>query len=175
MITLRDMIESDIDDYVRWFTVDNEWMDFDAPWEDKGSSKEEELKSWSEYYQSIKDLPKEETRWKLEIVYNNQHIGWVSYYFDLEYLDNPERIPAIGIDIPEKSVYNKGLGTEALKQFIAYLKDKGYKNFFIQTWSGNKRMLRVAEKLGFEVFFIKKNHRLVNDTFYDAITLIKRT
>ena len=32
-IILRDMIESDIDDYVRWFTTETEWSNTDAPWE----------------------------------------------------------------------------------------------------------------------------------------------
>ena len=31
-IVLRDMIESDIEDYVRWFTVEREWENWDAPW-----------------------------------------------------------------------------------------------------------------------------------------------
>ena len=32
-IILRDMIESDIEDYVRWFTTETEWSKTDAPWE----------------------------------------------------------------------------------------------------------------------------------------------
>ena len=32
-IILRDIIESDIEDYVRWFTVEREWENWDAPWE----------------------------------------------------------------------------------------------------------------------------------------------
>ena len=164
------MIESDISDYVRWFTSETEWMDYDAPWESKGSSYDEELQGWTEYYQSIKDLAKDELRWKFEIEYDGKHVGWVSAYFDLDYLENKENIPAIGIDIPEKSVYNHGVGTEALKQFIAYYKKHGYKHLFIQTWSGNKRMIRVIEKLGFSLYYTKKDFRVVNRQKYDALT-----
>ena len=32
-IILRDMIETDIEDYVRWFTAEREWEKWDAPWE----------------------------------------------------------------------------------------------------------------------------------------------
>ena len=32
-IILRDMIASDIEDYVRWFTTETEWSKADAPWE----------------------------------------------------------------------------------------------------------------------------------------------
>ena len=164
------MIESDISDYVRWFTSETEWMDYDAPWESKGSSYDEELQGWTEYYQSIKDLAKDELRWKFEIEYDGKHVGWVCAYFDLDYLDNKENIPAIGIDIPEKSVYNHGVGTEALKQFIEYYKKHGYKHLFIQTWSGNKRMIRVIEKLGFSLYYTKKDFRVVNGQKYDALT-----
>ena len=173
MIILRDMIESDIEDYVRWFTSKVEWMEYDAPWEgtENLASIEEERKSWTEYYQSIKNLPKEEIRWKYEIEYNGKHVGWVSRYFDLEYIENVDNIPAIGIDIPETDVYNKGIGTEALKMFMEYLKKAGYEHLYIQTWSGNTRMLHIAEKLGFKEFYKKKNHRTVNGKMYDAITL----
>ena len=49
-IILRDMIESDIEDYVRWFTVEREWENWDAPWEKEDTCKETERKRWMEYY-----------------------------------------------------------------------------------------------------------------------------
>ena len=172
MIILRDMIESDIADYVRWFTVDTDWMNYDAPWETNPSSYNEELNSWTEYYQSVKDLTKDEIRWKFEIEVDGHHIGWVSRYFDLEYLDNSNNIPAIGIDIPEMSYREHGIGTEVLRMFIDYLKKAGYERFYIQTWSGNKRMIRVAEKLGFSVICCKKDYRKVSNKSFDALTLM---
>ena len=42
-IILRDMIESDIEDYVRWFTVEREWENWDAPWEKEDTDAEAEL------------------------------------------------------------------------------------------------------------------------------------
>jgi len=33
MLILRDMKESDIEDYVRWFTTETEWGNWDSPWE----------------------------------------------------------------------------------------------------------------------------------------------
>ena len=58
-IILRDMIESDIEDYVRWFTTETEWSKTDAPWEPIESDAETERASWQEYYESVKDLPKD--------------------------------------------------------------------------------------------------------------------
>ena len=79
-IILRDMIESDIDDYVRWFTTETEWSNTDAPWESIESDEETERKSWREYYESVKDLADDVRRWKFEIERNGRHIGWVSSY-----------------------------------------------------------------------------------------------
>ena len=170
-IILRDMIEADILDYVRWFTEETEWMDFDAPWEECGSTPDEELKSWTEYYEAVKDLPKDVIRRKFEIESNGRHIGWVSRYTDLDYIENPDGVPAVGIDIPVVEARG-GAGTEALRLFISYLKDNGFTRVFTQTWSGNKRMLRVAEKLGFTEYARDTELRTVRGEKYDAVTLV---
>ncbi len=44
-IILRDMIESDIEDYVRWFTTETEWSNTDAPCEPIESGEETERAS----------------------------------------------------------------------------------------------------------------------------------
>lgn len=38
VVILRDFIESDIEDYVRWETVETEWKLWDAPWEHVGQA-----------------------------------------------------------------------------------------------------------------------------------------
>ena len=115
MICLRDMIPSDIEDYVRWFTTETEWMDWDAPWEWEETTEEAERKDWTEYYETVKKLPPDAPRKKFEIELDGRHVGWVSRYFDLGYLDNPEQIPAVGINIVEQNTRNHGVGTEALR------------------------------------------------------------
>ncbi len=171
MIRLRDMKESDIEDYVCWFTVETEWMDWDAPWEWEETTEEAERKDWTEYYEKVKDLPPDAPRKKFEIELDGRHVGWVSRYFDLNYLDNPEQIPAVGINVAEQNVRNHGVGTEALRQFIDYLKAYGAKCVYTQTWSGNLPMLRTAEKLGFVLYARVKALRTVRGKTYDALTL----
>ena len=92
-LVLRDMIESDIEDYVRWFTVEREWENWDAPWEKENTSTETERKRWTEYYGSVKDRPDDALRWKFEIEWNGRHIGWVSSYCideNCEWVGDPE-------------------------------------------------------------------------------------
>lgn len=172
MLILRDMKEEDIEDYVRWFTVDTEWSDaWDAPWEKFSTIESEERKSWTEYYLQVKDLTNE-FRYKFEIEVDGIHIGWVSSYYDLDYIDNVNKIIAIGIDIPEKKYRGHGYGTLALKMFIDYLFKNNKKEIFIQTWSGNLPMIKVIERLGFIEYFRKKDYRTVNNKKYDAITYL---
>ena len=170
MLLLRDMQESDIEDYVTWFTTEIEWGNWDSPWEPIETDAQTERLEWAKYFESIKDMPDDVMRWKFEIECDGIHIGWVSSYDDLEYVDNPEKIPAIGINIPCPEHRKNGNGTKALQLFIDYMKSHGHRTLFTQTWSGNTPMIRVAEKLGFHEIVRKKDFREVNGKLYDAVT-----
>ena len=176
-ILLRDMIESDIEDYVRWFTVEREWENWDAPWEKEDTDEETERKSWTEYYESVKDRPDDARRWKFEIEWNGRHIGWVSSYcIDENYewigkiKDGQTVYRAIGIDICEPDVWGKGVGTNALRAFMNYYFANGVDELYTQTWSGNVRMLRCAEKLGFLECNRNVGTREVDGQKYDGLT-----
>ena len=178
-IILRDMIESDIEDYVRWWTIETKWMNFDAPWETEASDEETERTSWREYYESVKDLSDDVRRWKFEIEWNGRHIGWVSSYMmnkNYEWISADTIQPgqtvyrAIGIDNCEPDVWGKGVGTNALRAFINYYFASGVDELYTQTWSGNVRMLRCAEKLGFVECNRYVGKREVEGMAYDALT-----
>ena len=179
-IILRDMMESDIEDYVRWFTTETEWSNTDAPWEPIGSDEETERTSWREYYESVKDLPDNMLRWKFEIEWNGRHVGWVSSYpIDENYewigeiKDGQTVYRAIGIDICEPDVWGNGIGTNALRAFMNYYFEKGVDELYTQTWSGNIRMLRCTEKLGFVECNRNVGIREVDGQKYDGLTFRK--
>lgn len=172
-IVLRDMVQSDIEDYVQWFTdtsEQNDWMYWDAPWEKEETDAETERKSWTEYYAYLQTLPTDYTRWKFEIEADGRHIGWVSAYTDLGYVANAEQIPAIGIDIPNRAFRNCGYGKKAFVLFINYFKNKGYTSLYTQTWSGNIAMVKLAQSLGFKAHTRVVDMREVNGQKYDAVT-----
>lgn len=170
MLILRDMIESDIEDYVRWFTVETEWMHWDAPWEKGKTDEEAERLFWGGYYQAFRQKPDDRVRYKFEIEADGRHIGWVSAYTGTDFYDNPEETVAIGIDIPEKQDRGNGNGTQALLQFMDYYRKLGHKRLLTQTWSGNLPMIAVAKKLGFTEVSRAVGVRTVNGKVYDALT-----
>lgn len=169
-IVLRDMIESDIEDYVRWFTVETEWGDWDAPWEPLNESADEVRARYTARCEKTKRRGSDELRWRYEIECDGKHIGWVSAYTDLGEWENPEGYPAVGITVADPADRG-GTGTEALRQFIDYLRTHGHNVIYTQTWSGNARMLRVAEKLGFREAYRKEGICEVRGKTYDALTL----
>ena len=176
-IILRDMIESDIEDYVRWFTRETEWSNTDAPWEPIKSDEKTEQIAWTKYYESVKNIPNDVCRWKFEIEWNGRHIGWVSsYHIDENYewtgeiKDGQTVYRAIGIDICEPNAWGRGVGTNALRAFMNYYFENGMDELYTQTWSGNLRMIRCAEKLDFVECNRNIGIREVNGQKYDGLT-----
>lgn len=179
-VYLRDFQESDITSRIHWETVETEWQLWDAPWETEGLTQEEkeaELESyiqlmhgWTAYFH---DLPDEKTRRTFQLcAADGTYIGWVSSYrIDDEYVYNDNgNLCAIGIDIPAVSYRGQGCATEALCLFIDYLLAHGEQALYTQTWSGNVRMIGLADKLGFTEICRKPDLRTVRGQKYDGLT-----
>ncbi len=179
-IILRDMRESDIADDIRWNTAETEWALWDAPWE-----MEEELRSFDPAAYRKKNLErlaerKPEHRMSLEIdTAEGTHIGSVSAYALDENLnwralssgeDHRAMHWSVGIDINDSAYWSGGWGSQALAAYIQYHLDAGYTNLYTQTWSGNFRMVGLAEKLGFRECGRKAGIRQVRGKTYDGIT-----
>ena len=77
------------------------------------------------------------------------------------------------IDLPEENARGKGLATHALRLFMAYLRTLGFTELYTQTWSGNERMIGLAEKLGFTECCRKPGLRTVRGQQYDGLTFRK--
>ena len=179
-ILLRDARESDIADDIRWNTTETAWALWDAPWE-----MEEELRRFDPAAYRQKELealekPPEGCRWRLELdTTEGVHIGSVSRYCldgDFSWTEaapgaDPRALRwAVGLDICESAYWSGGWGTQALTAFVRYLLSQGYEDLYTQTWSGNVRMVGLAEKLGFRECRRKAGLRLVRGKIYDGLT-----
>lgn len=171
-ITLRDTTEADIEDDIRWNTVETQWRFWDAPWEthdpfDAESYRRQQLE-WL-------GAPKDENRFRnfLELDYEGLHIGVVSSYrvnedfsFDME-----GRHRCIGILICEPDFWGRGIGSKAYMAYIDYLFSRGIDELYTQTWSGNLRMVRLAQGLGFSECHRQVDFTEVQGKMYDNLTL----
>ncbi|WP_055668566.1 GNAT family N-acetyltransferase [Desnuesiella massiliensis] len=163
-IYLRDMFMEDIDDYINWNTNEIEWQDWDAPWEDEEVNVEELRISLLQRLN--KELPEVRKRFEICTI-DGQHIGWLSSY----YIDEDKTKLAVGIDIPNNKFRGKKMGESAITLFISYLLKSGVvSEIYTQTWSGNLRMVRLAEKCGLYVESREINNREVRGNMYDGLT-----
>lgn len=175
-VILRDFVREDIEDRIRWETVETEWLLWDAPWE----LEEEEPFSPDAYRDKmLRQLSTEKDpsrmRRSFQICINNgtrTHIGWCnSYNIDANYDYTDENgYCTIGIDIPEQSARRQGYATAAWKLFIEYLLSNGVEDIYTQTWSGNERVLGLIRKMGFEECARQVNYRMVRGQSYDGLT-----
>lgn len=180
-VILRDFRESDIEDEIRWMNIDTAWMKADTPWEEFEPSDPDELRQiWMD---NIQNMPPDALRWRLEIEVDGKHIGFVSAYFVdenfewISFMDVKEDTKvhrALGIEICEPDYWCRGIGAKALSAFMQYHSEHGGSDYVLETWSGNHRMVKCAEKLGFTVCKRDVGIREVNGEKYDAITMILR-
>jgi RimJ/RimL family protein N-acetyltransferase len=149
VILRDDPRDSDSDDFFRWFNME-EWKYYDQPDQPFQPVSREEFDERAKNNREESDKRnKKKSRpspgWHIDTV-DGQHIGWVDYYN----WDQEEKSVFIGICIPEEENWGKGYGTEAVSLFLNFLFDSfGLKTIRAATWTGNKRMVRCAQKAGF--------------------------
>ena len=173
-LILRDYQESDIDDDIYWSTGHHPWMDWDAPWEPVEMDAEQFRADSLNFIAAKKSVP----RWRLQIEVDGVRIGFVSSYrigedygdVSAEEAKTKKWYRAVGIDILNDRYWGKGCGSVALEGWLHYLKDHGLGELYLQTWSGNERMIHVAQKLGFAECGRRVGVRVWQGRHWDALT-----
>ena len=78
-----------------------------------------------------------------------------------------------GIVIGEKTLWGKGIGTEAWRMIVEYgFSALKLKKIHTKIFAGNLPSLRIAEECGFEKKAVLKNDIKKNDVFHDRIYLV---
>ena len=176
-IVLRDMIEADIEDWIRWDSIDTEWMDWDAPDE---PAEEIDAEEYRRDLQDFINAPREDAFRSFFELENSdgQHLGRINSYVltdDFEYGSWPEDLNentkvAIGIDICNAKCWNRGYGRNAIVAFVQHYLKYNITQLFLQTWSGNIRMVPCAEKIGFVECNRIVGNRHIRGGIYDSLT-----
>lgn len=178
-IILRDYLATDIADDIRWMTEETSWHKWDAPWEMEAALKKfDPIKFTAGTLEYLnRHRSHELLRTAFEVcTCKGIHIGGCnSYAIDANYewmksIENHRGPRAVGISICESSHWSKGYGTQILVAFIKYLLEQGIPALYTQTWSGNQRMVGLAQKLGFEICQSIKDKRHINGIYFDGLT-----
>lgn len=95
-------------------------------------------------------------------------VGYVGAYW----IDKNTNWLETGIVIYDKDYWNGGYGSEAYKLWIDFLfKSTGLHRLGMSTWSGNERMMKVAERIGMSLEARIRNARTVEGQYFDAIKM----
>ena len=149
-VLLRDFKREDIAKRIEWETEKTEWQLWDGPWEYEGLTEEQKKENLQKYIKALEE--------------------WAAI---CESLSDEMPRKSFQVCLPEESARGKGLATHALRLFMAYLRTLGFTELYTQTWSGNERMIGLAEKLGFTECCRKPKLRTVRGQQYDGLTFRK--
>lgn len=99
---------------------------------------------------------------------NGELIGEV----DADWVDKNTNWLEIGIIIYKPEYWGSGYGTEAFRLFIDYIFTiTPLHRLGISTWSGNTRMVKLAEKMGMKEEARIRQARFLDGKYYDAIQM----
>lgn len=102
------------------------------------------------------------------VTVNENICGVVSYYFEDKELNWLE----FGIVIHESGNWNRGIGTRVLTLWIDHIfHSLPVIRVGLTTWSGNKRMMKVGEKLGMQLEARIRKVRFYEGHYYDSIRM----
>ncbi|MEK4302261.1 GNAT family protein [Oceanobacillus sp. FSL W8-0428] len=137
-----------------------EWKKWDAPYFPHQTKPLEAFLSEQEVWLASENC------WIVEV--DGQVRGTVSYYWEHE----PSSWLEMGIVLHEAESWGKSIGTRALRLWINHLFNHlPLVRVGLTTWSGNQRMIRVAEKLGMQMEARIRKVRYYNGEYYDSIRM----
>ncbi|AIY05383.1 putative acetyltransferase [Planococcus sp. PAMC 21323] len=126
-------------------------------------SKDQHRKQWIEEIDISNGVPA-----SLIITVAGKAIGYVGAYW----VDKNTKWLETGVVIYDTDYWNGGYGSEAYQLWIDFLfTNTNLHRLGMSTWSGNKRMMTVAKRLGMTEEARIRKARIVNGQFFDAIKM----
>lgn len=166
-IILRHKALSDLDNYFDLNKPSRAYHKFNGPYFKKQT--EEELKAQIEKVRvRLKNGEKSENSLVIADEENNTLIGEVSWYWKSKETNWME----IGIVIFNEDYWGYGIGYKALVKWVNKLFNEKEEivRLGLTTWSGNERMMKLAEKLDFICEATYRKARIVDGKYYDSVS-----
>lgn len=167
-LVLRDWEERDLEPLAAWLGTGQLWRTTDAPY--FPAMGKDEIPSYvARLRETIdsRDLPTPRTSLAIADGESGMLLGMVSRYWE----SKETNWPGAGIAIYDPLHWAQGLGYEALGLWTEYL----FRTLLeivrvdLSTWSGNRGMMRLAEKLEYQEEARFRRARIVNGAYYDGM------
>ncbi len=165
---LRDWILADLEVYAEWMQPHHQWHQLDGPYYARPTS---------EGVQGIihnlrrripeSDFPTPRLRLVIADQASDRFLGTMSWYW----ISEETAWLAVGIVIHDPAEWGKGRGYEALGLWSEYLFHTlpQIVRLDLRTWSGNRGMIRLAEKVGYREEACFRKARIVDGQYYDGL------
>ncbi|MBM7646216.1 RimJ/RimL family protein N-acetyltransferase [Scopulibacillus daqui] len=167
-VILRDLTEDDVKHIYYWIyeAEDREHMKWNGPYIPV------EPKTYETFYNDYKDDLKiagtKDPRSTLVIEADQKLIGTVGWYWVSKHTNWLEN----GIVIYDSTYWSGGYGTDAFSLWTDYIfENMDVVRVGITTWSGNERMIRLAEKVGMIEEGRIRKARIVDGKYYDSVKM----
>jgi RimJ/RimL family protein N-acetyltransferase len=167
-IVVRDWVLEDLPVLRDWLHPGHEWQKLDGPYYPQPSAEDTE-RLVERVAERIKSGDWADPRMVLAIAdaSTNELLGRVSWYWQ----SVETRWLSAGLVIFSPSNWGRGLGYEALGLWSEYLLAAMPElvRLDLRTWSGNRGMMRLAEKLGYQQEATFRRARIVAGEYYDGL------
>lgn len=165
-VVLRDFQHHDLDAFAHWQQLGHTWQEYDGPYypyEPLAPAYIQQMKKW------VDDSNWPHPRRKVVIAdrETDSLLGVVTWYW----MSEETNWPALGIVIYDPANWGQGIGYEALGLWSDYLfgVELDFARLDLRTWSGNRGMMRLAEKVGYKQEACFRKARIVKGEFYDGM------
>ncbi len=167
-VILRDGISEDLASVRKWDQPGQEWQRLDGPYYSRGTPEEIE-RNLERVAARIEQGEWPEPRIQLIVAdaTTNAFVGRVTRYWQSE----ETNWLSAGVVIFDPAHWRRGIGFEALGLWSQYLFESMPElvRLDLRTWSGNHGMMRLAEKLGYQLEARFRQARIVEGDYYDGL------
>lgn len=158
-IGIRPAREDELTFIFSLITKHDEWTQFNAPYFPYPHPSLEQFEKTS-FQRLLKGLDLQ------LITVNDIPVGTVNCYWECE----ETRWLEAGIVIYDPNDWGKGIAAIAVPLWVSYLfQTKDIERVGMTTWSGNPRMMSLAQKLGFQQEGRLRKVRYYQDKYYDSV------
>jgi RimJ/RimL family protein N-acetyltransferase len=167
-IVLRDFVLDDLSRYGDWQRPGHHWQEWDGPYYPRATETEVNAKIEGMRDQILThQFPQPRTSMVIADAVDDRLVGLVTWYWQ----GQETNWVSIGIVIFDPADWGKGIGHAGLSLWIDYLFQAMPTSVRLdmRTWSGNVGMMRLAEKLGFQLEARFRKARIVKGAYYDGL------